>query len=77
MFFKKNFTSYPTGLALLYLALLHALHVTCVPGEVTLTGMILPVGGVKEKTIAARRSEVKEIVFPEGNRRDYAELAGK
>ncbi|VVA96613.1 unnamed protein product [Arabis nemorensis] len=44
-------------------------------GEVTLTGRILPIGGVKEKTIAARRSQVKMIIFPEGNRRDFDELA--
>ncbi|KAK3031232.1 hypothetical protein RJ639_036887 [Escallonia herrerae] len=44
-------------------------------GEVTLTGKILPIGGVKEKTIAARRSGVKTLVFPSANRRDYDELA--
>ena len=44
-------------------------------GEVTLTGKILPIGGVKEKTIAARRSEVKTIIFPSANRRDFDELA--
>ncbi|KAL1088315.1 hypothetical protein V6Z11_D08G243000 [Gossypium hirsutum] len=44
-------------------------------GEVTLTGKILPIGGVKEKTIAARRSEVKTIIFPSANKRDYDELA--
>uniref|UniRef100_M4D0C6 Lon protease homolog, mitochondrial n=2 Tax=Brassica campestris TaxID=3711 RepID=M4D0C6_BRACM len=44
-------------------------------GEVTLTGRILPIGGVKEKTIAARRSQVKTIIFPEANRRDFEELA--
>ncbi|XP_012476514.1 lon protease homolog 1, mitochondrial [Gossypium raimondii] len=44
-------------------------------GEVTLTGKILPIGGVKEKTIAARRSEVKNIIFPSANKRDYDELA--
>lgn len=44
-------------------------------GEVTLTRKILPIGGVKEKTIAARRSEVKTIVFPSANRRDFDELA--
>ncbi|XP_010259312.1 PREDICTED: lon protease homolog, mitochondrial-like isoform X2 [Nelumbo nucifera] len=44
-------------------------------GEVTLTGRILPIGGVKEKTIAARRSEVKTIIFPSANRRDFDELA--
>ncbi|XP_072954329.1 lon protease homolog, mitochondrial-like [Typha angustifolia] len=44
-------------------------------GEVTLTRRILPIGGVKEKTIAARRSEVKTIIFPAANRRDFDELA--
>ncbi|KAF8089655.1 hypothetical protein N665_0500s0021 [Sinapis alba] len=44
-------------------------------GEVTLTGRILPIGGVKEKTIAARRSQVKMMILPEGNRRDFVELS--
>ncbi|KAK7278011.1 hypothetical protein RJT34_23032 [Clitoria ternatea] len=44
-------------------------------GEVTLTGKILPIGGVKEKTIAARRSGIKTIIFPSANRRDFDELA--
>ncbi|PQP99773.1 lon protease homolog 1 mitochondrial [Prunus yedoensis var. nudiflora] len=44
-------------------------------GEVTLTGRILPIGGVKEKTIAARRGEVKTIIFPAANRKDFDELA--
>ena len=40
----------------------------------TLTGKVLPIGGVKEKTLAARRSGVKHLIFPEGNRRDWDEL---
>ncbi|CAI9764229.1 unnamed protein product [Fraxinus pennsylvanica] len=44
-------------------------------GEVTLTRKILPIGGVKEKTIAARRSDIKTIIFPSANRRDFDELA--
>ncbi|XP_062189526.1 lon protease homolog, mitochondrial isoform X2 [Phragmites australis] len=44
-------------------------------GEVTLTGRILPIGGVKEKTIAARRSAIKTLIFPSANKRDYDELA--
>ncbi|KAL8170787.1 hypothetical protein V2J09_022591 [Rumex salicifolius] len=44
-------------------------------GEVTLMGKILPIGGVKEKTIAARRSDVKTLIFPSANRRDFDELA--
>ena len=43
-------------------------------GEITLTGEVLPVGGVREKLIAARRIGVKEIILPEGNRRDVSEL---
>ncbi|CAH2054941.1 unnamed protein product, partial [Thlaspi arvense] len=43
-------------------------------GEITLTGGILPVAYVKEKTIGARRSQVKTIIFPEGNRKDFDEL---
>jgi len=43
-------------------------------GELTLTGMVLPVGGIKEKTIAAKRSGVNVLILPEANRRDYEEL---
>ncbi|MGQ7245829.1 endopeptidase La [Halomonas sp. V046] len=43
-------------------------------GELTLTGHVLPVGGIREKVIAARRSELFELVLPEANRRDYDEL---
>ncbi len=45
-------------------------------GEVTLTGRILPIGGVKEKALAARRAGVTTILFPEANRADYDELSG-
>ncbi|HNH07803.1 MAG TPA: magnesium chelatase domain-containing protein, partial [Leptospiraceae bacterium] len=43
-------------------------------GELTLTGKILPIGGVREKTIAARRVKVYELIFPKANRRDFEEL---
>ncbi len=43
-------------------------------GELTLTGKILPIGGLKEKLIAARRSKVNVLVFPKENLRDYDEL---
>ena len=45
-------------------------------GEVTLTGRVLPIGGVKEKTLAARRSGVKTLIFPKANQHDFDELTG-
>ena len=48
----------------------------CAPsaGEISLSGRVLPIGGVKEKTLAAKRSQVKTIIFPAANRRDWDEL---
>jgi ATP-dependent Lon protease len=43
-------------------------------GEVTLTGKVLPIGGLKEKLIAAKRSGIKTLIFPKNNLRDYDEL---
>ncbi len=43
-------------------------------GELSLTGLVMPVGGIKEKTIAAKRSGVLHLVFPSANRKDYEEL---
>ena len=43
-------------------------------GELTLTGQVLPVGGIKEKLIAAKRSGLKTIILPKENLRDYEEL---
>ena len=40
----------------------------------SLTGKVWPVGGIKEKTIAARRSGMTCLIFPEANRRDFDEL---
>ena len=43
-------------------------------GELTLTGKVLAVGGIREKVIAARRLGVTTLVLPEDNRRDFDEL---
>lgn len=43
-------------------------------GEITLTGRVLAVGGLKEKLVAARRSGLKTLIFPKDNIRDYDEL---
>jgi Lon-like ATP-dependent protease len=43
-------------------------------GEITLTGKVLRIGGLKEKTIAAKRAGVTTIIFPKGNEADWKEL---
>ncbi|MEN9816705.1 MAG: ATP-dependent Lon protease, partial [Gemmatimonadota bacterium] len=43
-------------------------------GEVTLRGRVLPVGGIREKAMAARRHGVARVVLPQGNARDLDEL---
>jgi ATP-dependent Lon protease len=46
-------------------------------GEITLRGKVLPVGGIKEKILAAKRAGVKEIILCEDNRKDIDEIAEK
>ena len=43
-------------------------------GELTLTGHVLPIGGVREKVIAARRQKINELILPEPNRGNFEEL---
>ncbi|HOP63459.1 MAG TPA: endopeptidase La [Spirochaetota bacterium] len=43
-------------------------------GELTVTGKVLPIGGVKEKTIAAKKAKVKTIIYPYENKKDFEEL---
>jgi ATP-dependent Lon protease len=43
-------------------------------GEITLSGLVLPVGGIREKALAARRQGVRTFILPEMNRHDIGEL---
>lgn len=43
-------------------------------GEITLRGRVLPVGGIKEKILAAKRADIKEIILPEENKKDVDEI---
>ncbi len=49
-------------------------HDVAMTGEITLRGKVLSVGGVKEKVMAAQRSNIKTVVLPEGNRKDLVEV---
>ncbi len=44
-------------------------------GEITLRGNVLPVGGVKEKLLAARRAHIKTVILPAPNERDLEDLS--
>jgi len=64
-------------------ALTSLLTDTCIPkdlamtGEITLRGQVLPVGGVKEKVLAAHRAGIKTIILPDWNRRDLEDIPEK
>ncbi|MEW8692664.1 MAG: endopeptidase La, partial [Candidatus Thiodiazotropha endolucinida] len=60
--------------ALLSLARNKPVRNIAMTGELTLTGQVFPVGGIREKVIAARRAGIRELILPEDNRSDYEEV---
>ena len=60
--------------ALLSLARNQPVRRIAMTGEITLTGEVFPIGGVREKLIAARRAGIREILLPEDNRGEFEEV---
>jgi ATP-dependent Lon protease len=48
---------------------------TAMTGEVTLRGRVLPIGGLKEKLVAARRMGIARIIIPQANARELSEVS--
>ncbi|MFL5244679.1 MAG: endopeptidase La [Gemmataceae bacterium] len=62
-----------TALASLY-AQTPARSDTAMTGEITLSGLVLPIGGVREKVLAARRSGIRRVLLPKDNEKDLRDL---
>ena len=50
-------------------------HDVAMTGEITLRGLVLPVGGIKEKTLAAMRAGTKTVILPRRNEKDMPDVA--
>ena len=70
----------PSAGITLFIALASLLRNTCVrpdvavTGEITLRGAVLPVGGIKEKVLAAHRAGIKVVILPERNQKDLVDV---
>ena len=49
-------------------------HTVAMTGEITLRGLVLPVGGIKEKVLAAKRAGIKTVLLPDKNRKDVLDI---
>lgn len=52
-------------------------HTVAMTGEITLRGLVLPVGGIKEKVLAAKRAGIQQVLLPKKNEKDVKEITGE
>ena len=62
-----------TALASLYLGI-PVRRDTAMTGEISLSGLVLPIGGIKEKVLAARRAGMTRVILPKANQKDLKEI---